>query len=140
MEYELLMEDLMYANEQADSTDANYVDCIKPGIKNSVHESSVSNSISDVAKVTHHEDEWLRSDSFCDEWQDFTTSVNDGRQSVPLTDDTILDSCNDNNNSSTSSEIIDFVSLSKTVLRQCFTCGKHNHSQSHNDDIDCQDE
>ena len=144
----------MYFDEQPDSADTNHIDCVKPNIGtgenqvNSVHENSVSNSIPDTGKVTHQDDHIssLRSDSFSDEWQDFTTSASDGSQGVPQYDNSTLDSSEDNTSTVIASDIsavdnnVDFISLSKTVLRQCFNCGTHNHSISDNEDFDCQDE
>ena len=144
----MLMEDLMYFEEQpTDSAHTNHLDCSVDTRVSAVHENSIRNSITDVSKVTLQDDhiDRLRSDSFSDEWQDFTTSGSDVPQGVQQYDNSgVLDNSKDNtiSNASDISTVsnVDFVSLSKTVFRQCFSCGSHDHFLSHNEDLDCQDE
>jgi len=143
------MEDLVYFDEHPDSP---HTDSVKPSVDTgdnkvcAIHENSVSNSITDVSKVKHQGGYIgpLRSDSFSDEWQDFTTTGSDVPQGTPQYDNSVLDSNKDNtiSNATDISTVnnVDFVSLSKTVFQQCFNCGPHDYSQSHNEDLDCQDE
>lgn len=76
------------------------------------------------------QDKKRRSDSFSDEWQDYTTEVSINHlQVTPQHKPSEL--CNGDH-----FDTVDFTSMAKTVFHQCFHSSTHDNSCPHTDKFD----